>query len=80
MAPPLKILTTTADVIKALGGISAVADLTGRRYSAACNWGGWGHFPPDTFWVMNDALAEAGYDAPRALWRQVEKPAERLSA
>lgn len=64
-------LTTTIDVIKALGGTEAVAKLTGRKYSAAFNWRKFETFPPDTFLVMTKALADAGHTAPPTLWRMV---------
>ncbi len=61
-------LETTRDVIVALGGIKAVATLTGRRYSAAANWNQFSKFPANTFHVMQLALQERGLAAPIALW------------
>lgn len=66
-------LTTTADVIDKLGGVRAVADLTGRDYDAAWNWKKFPHFPPDTYLVMTRALRQQGHDAPPSLWRMVEE-------
>lgn len=60
--------TTTAEVVKALGGVQAVADLTKRGYSAACNWNGFKTFPANTYVVMKAALQERGLDAPDSLW------------
>jgi ABC-type hemin transport system substrate-binding protein len=64
-------LSTTEEVILALGGVRAVAELTGRKYTAACNWANFQTFPPDTFVVMKAALTDRGYAAPNSLWRMV---------
>ena len=64
-------LTSTGDVIAALGGVQAVAHLTGREYDAAWNWKRFPHFPPDTYLVMTDALKAKGKSAPASLWRMV---------
>jgi len=63
--------TSTSAVIKALGGITAVARLTDRQYNAAQNWKGFATFPPDTYVVMIAALAARGHTAPPSLWRMV---------
>lgn len=65
-------LSTTNEVIEALGGVQAVADLTKRKYPAAQNWTRFPNFPPDTYRVMQDALRERGKSAPDSLWRMVE--------
>lgn len=75
MSEPLRELTTTAEVIDVLGGVAAVAELTGRRYGAAFNWKGFVKFPADTFVVMQDALRAAGCEAPVSLWGMVERAA-----
>jgi hypothetical protein len=67
------VLTTTREVITVLGGTSAVASLTKRRYSAAFNWLGFDTFPPNTYIVIKSALHERGYDAPDSLWRMTER-------
>lgn len=64
-------LTTTAEVIDALGGVSPVAALTGRKYGAAFNWKGFSKFPADTFLVLQDALRARGCAAPASLWGMV---------
>lgn len=69
---------TTKQVIEALGGIAAVAALTGRTYNAACNWGGFDTFPANTYVAMTAALSERGLTAPPSLWGMVEP--ERESA
>lgn len=62
-------LTTTAAVIDRLGGIGAVAELTGRKYNAAWNWTTFKTFPPDTYVAMTEALNAKGCVAPASLWR-----------
>lgn len=64
----LKPLTTTAEVMDALGGIRAVAALTGRKYTAAANWRRFPTFPSNTYVIMTDALRQVGYQAPHSLW------------
>ena len=64
-------LTTTREVIKALGGVEAVANLTDRQYNAASNWNGFKTFPPDTYVVMIEALLRNDHWAPPSLWRMV---------
>lgn len=65
-------LTTAVAVVEKLGGIKAVAALTGREYNAAQNWKSFGHFPRDTFLVLRKALEDAGYTAPAKLWKMPE--------
>lgn len=65
-------LTTTASVMEALGGTSAVAALTGREYRAAFNWRSFENFPADTYLVMTTELAKHGKSAPPSLWRMRE--------
>ncbi len=61
-------LTTTREVIEALGGTAAVAKLTHRSYPAAWNWNKKAAFPEDTVLDINDALAEKGLSADPSLW------------
>lgn len=61
-------LSTTREVMDALGGTSAVAKLTGRTYSAAFNWLILKTFPANTYVALTDALAEKGKTAPASLW------------
>jgi secreted protein with Ig-like and vWFA domain len=68
-------LRTTREVVDALGGIQAVADLTGRNYDAASNWPRFKTFPADTYLVMTRALTEQGKTAPASLWRMVSAEA-----
>jgi hypothetical protein len=63
-------LTTTREVAAALGGTKAVANLTGRKYSAAANWvqNKRPQFPTNTYVVLSAALASIGKTAPPSLW------------
>jgi hypothetical protein len=61
-------LSTTDDVIDALGGIPAVMELTGSTYKAVFNWKGFSSFPSKTYLVMTDALVALGKTAPASLW------------
>jgi len=65
-------LTTTRDVIKALGGVPETAKLTGAKYGAAWMWTTAQKFPPRYFVVMSQALKQKGLHAPASLWGMVE--------
>jgi hypothetical protein len=58
-------------VIDALGGTQAVADLFGLRYGVVWNWRIRG-LPADTYAVMQRALAQEHLTAPDGLWSQRE--------
>ncbi len=61
-------LLTAVDVIDALGGTKAVAEMTGRTYNAAHNWRAFDRFPANTFLTIQRALDERGASAPSELW------------
>lgn len=65
-------LSSTSEIIEALGGIGPTATLTHRNYNAVSNWKALGRFPPNTADAMRDALAKRGFTAPRSLWRMIE--------
>lgn len=69
----MRTLSTTSEVIDALGGTAEVARLTGRKLNAASNWHQFQTFPPDTFLTMQEALSDIGIKAPAWLWRQAPK-------
>ena len=63
---------TAGEVIHALGGLSEVARLTRRKYSAASNWVTFNRFPANTYRVMEGALRDIGKSAPASLWGMIE--------
>lgn len=65
-------LTTTKQVIDALGGFHAVAELTGSNPKAAENWKRFDTFPSKHFLVMSAALERQGKSAPASLWGMTE--------
>jgi hypothetical protein len=72
-------LTTSRQVVTALGGTKAVARLTGRKYSAAANWPLSDKFPANTYVAISAALAAIGKCAPPSLWG-MKAPADTESA
>lgn len=60
-------------VVAALGGKHAVADMTGRTWSAVWNWESREAFPPNTYTVLKRALEAKGLTAPDALWGMSER-------
>ncbi len=68
-------LHTTSDVIDELGGLKAVAGLTGSNNKAVWNWRGFDTFPSNTYLVMIGALHARGKTAPASLW-SMRAPAE----
>jgi hypothetical protein len=75
-----KRLSTTVDVIAALGGIQAVADLTARKYTAAHNWKKAGRFPANTYVALTRELGRLGLTAPDSLWDQAVADNKRARA
>lgn len=63
--------SSTAEVIEALGGYRAAAQITGRKDSAAWNWHKFATFPSNTYVAMQEMLAEYGYSAPPSLWGMI---------
>lgn len=61
-------LTNIPEVFERLGGIQAVADLTGRKYKAAWMWIYLDKFPTDTYLIIKGALSNKGLKAKDALW------------
>jgi hypothetical protein len=64
-------LTDAKSVIEELGGLNAVASLTGRKYNAVWNWQNVGTFPSSTYRVITEALYLRGKTAPASLWRMI---------
>ena len=64
-------LTSAREIIKKLGGLNAVAEITARNPKAITNWRIFNRFPSNTFVAMQRALVELGYTAPPDLWGMV---------
>jgi len=73
-------LTTTTEVMDALGGNAAVAEITNSTPKAAWNWRGFETFPANTYLAMTQALAERGFSAPPSLWGMRERATPDQSA
>jgi hypothetical protein len=63
-------LTTTRDVLKALGGVKAVMELTKTKRSRAANWVYKDTFPQRFHFFMTRELEKRGHTAPPELWGQ----------
>jgi len=64
------ILSSVDEVIAHLGGVRAVAELTGLVKTNVHNWRAGGRMPPEHYKVMMDALVRRGASAPSRLWGQ----------
>ncbi|UPJ55439.1 hypothetical protein [Bradyrhizobium sp. 192] len=64
-------LQAKADVMRVLGGISGLSDLTGSSYKATENWSRARTFPARYHALMSWALRRKGYTAHPSLWGQV---------
>jgi hypothetical protein len=62
-------LSTIEGVIDILGGVDAVARMTGRGETAVYNWRADGRFPASLYVAMTDRLPR-GVTAPAELWGQ----------
>lgn len=67
--------TSAGAVIDALGGTTAVAELTGSKLNTVSNWRAFGVFPPKTYLVLINELAAKGHEAPASLWGMKERVA-----
>lgn len=67
-------LTTTDEIIKALGGNRPVALITGRTPKAVSNWRVFPTFPSNTYLALQLALGARGIEAPPELWRMSDAP------
>jgi len=64
-----KKLTTFDEVAEALGGLTSLAGLTGRKLTAVSNWRcQTGRFPPKVYPVIEDALSTRGLQADYSLF------------
>lgn len=64
----MSLLSSASEVMDALGGNGAVAELTGSTNKAVWNWRASGSFPSNTYVVLTDALRAIGKTAPDSLW------------
>lgn len=71
-------LSTTSQVLDALGGNGAVAEITGSTTKAVWNWRGFNTFPSNTYVAMTEALLAKGKTAPASLWG-MKQPADAES-
>jgi len=75
--PEYRVLTDFEDVIAVLGGVVAVARLTGRSASAVCNWRNEGErFPAAFFPLIQSALQEEKCLASKRLFTFIFKHPE----
>jgi hypothetical protein len=65
---PYEKLETLEDVMTALGGRQAVADLLDAKSSTISMWKYAGKFPANTYVIMTDALHAIDKTAPATLW------------
>lgn len=73
----MKMLLTTDDVLNALGNNREAADLLGVRYNSITNWRTFGHFPPDTYVMIQEELEARGLTAPDHLWKMRNNKAQK---
>lgn len=73
-------LSTTSEVMDALGGYLAVAEITQSKPKAASNWSRFETFPSNTYLAMTEALLAKGKTAPASLWGMKAVAPERESA
>lgn len=64
----MEVLKTTAEVVDALGGYLAVAEITGSKPKAVSNWPRFNTFPAKTYVALTEALLAKGKTAPATLW------------
>ena len=61
-------LSTTREVIDALGGNRAVAEITGCTPKAVSNWRKQTRFPAHTYIAISEALRRGGLTVAPKLW------------
>jgi len=80
MGRGMKKLNNSRDVVTALGGVDAVASLTGRHYKSVSRWQAAKEaFPPTLYVAMQTALVEIGFTADPGLWGMEGYPARPQS-
>jgi hypothetical protein len=66
-------LHTTEEVISALGGTAAVAELMNCSLSVVSNWKKAATFPARSYVRLSGALTERGQSAPASLWKMTDR-------
>lgn len=61
-------LHSAAEIVAALGGNTAVANATGRTPQQIWNWKDTGRLPPDTYVILQEALAAIDCRADPSIW------------
>jgi len=74
----MEALTTTSEVMDALGGNLAVAEITGSKPKAVSNWRSAETFPSNTYLALRNALLAKGKTAPARLWAMKSASEEAL--
>jgi hypothetical protein len=72
-------LSTTSEVMDALGGNASVVAITSSNPKAVWNWRVSKTFPANTYVAMTEALRAIGKTAPASLWGMRE-PAQQEPA
>lgn len=65
----VQILTTSSEVIDAVGGTTPAAKIAFTTPQAANNWRRSGYFPSGTFLIFSEELKARGKRASVSLWR-----------
>lgn len=74
----MRTLHTADQIIRALGGLDAVVEMTGTNKKQAWNWSGRAKVFPSAYYVMMQReLQRRGYKADPSLWSQ--KTAKRAA-
>lgn len=73
-------LTSFNEVMHALGGIKAVAEMTRNSRSSLWNWKQAGQFPPRHYRMMREALFERGCIADLRLWAFSSTPPDEKAS
>ena len=64
-----RVLRTVDEIVAALGGVAATAELLGVGPTAVFNWVTYGAIPPRWVFPIADALAAHGCEADRSIFR-----------
>ncbi|WP_345820444.1 hypothetical protein ABC766_00155 [Methylobacterium fujisawaense] len=76
----MRTLSTTGQVIDALGGTAELAKALGRKMTVISNWRTGGSFPANTYLVLTEMLSAIECRAPAHLWNMVDASARTSTA